>query len=100
MKLSESIKPISFLKTYASEVIRDVFNNRSTVIITHNGEAKAVLQDIKTFEKTQESIALLKILSLGTKEFEKGKYKSLEKAFESTSRKINKFKNERREVSS
>jgi len=100
MKLSESIKPISFLKTYASEVIRDVFNNRSTVIITHNGEAKAVLQDIRTFEKTQESIALLKILSLGTKEFEKGKYRSLDQAFESTSKKIVKFKNDRREVSS
>ena len=64
MKYSESIKPISYLKTHASKVIKDVSDNQKTLVITHNGEAKVVLQDVKVYEKTQESIALLKILAL------------------------------------
>jgi len=68
MKFSEDIKPISYLKTHASEVIRDVAENQKTIIITHNGEAKVIVQDVKVYEKTQEGIALLKILALSGKE--------------------------------
>ena len=76
MKYSESIKSISYLKTHASKVIRDVTDNQKTLIITHNGEAKVVLQDVKVYEKTQESIALLKILALSGKEIKLGDRKS------------------------
>ena len=62
MKLSESVRPISYLKTHASEVIRDVSENYKTILITHNGEAKAILQDVKVYEKQQETIAMLKYL--------------------------------------
>ena len=51
MKLSESIKPISYLKSHAADVLRQVAENRRAVVITQNGEAKAVVQDIKTFEE-------------------------------------------------
>ena len=78
MKFSEAVKPISYLKTHASEVVRNVSENQKTLIITHNGEAKVVLQDVKVYEKTQESIALLKILALSGKELRKGNYKTLE----------------------
>lgn len=100
MKFSESVKPISYLKTHASEVVRDVSANRKTLIITHNGEAKVVLQDVKVYEKTQESIALLKILALSGKEIKKGNYKTLEKSFGNVRKRINDFKRGESEIRS
>ena len=100
MRYSESIKPISYLKTHASEVIRDVVENQKTMLITHNGEAKVILQDVKVYEKTQESIALLKILALSGKEIRKGNYKTLGKSFENVRTRINYFKQGQREVQS
>lgn len=67
MKLSESIKPISYLKAHASELIREVAIEHKTLIITQNGEAKAVLQDLQSYEQTQESLALLKMLAQSSK---------------------------------
>lgn len=100
MKFSEAVKPISYLKTHASEVVRNVSENQKTLIITHNGEAKVVLQDVKVYEKTQESIALLKILALSGKELRKGNYKTLRKSFEDLRNRINEFKREQREIQS
>jgi prevent-host-death family protein len=98
MKFSESIKPISYLKTHASEVIRDVVKNQKTLVITHNGKAKVVLQDVKLYEKTQESIALLKILALSGKEIKSGKSKPLHISLKNVQKKINEFKREQSEV--
>ncbi len=81
MKLSKTVKSISYLKAHASEILRDVTSNKKTMVITQNGEAKAVLQDVKIYEEVQESLALLKILALSNKNKEKGKYKSAESAF-------------------
>lgn len=92
MKLSESVKPISYLKAHASEILRDVANNRKTMIITQNGEAKVVLQDVKIYEEMQESLALLKILALSTKSRDKKKYKALESSFDDIRKKINQRK--------
>lgn len=100
MKFSKDIKPISYLKTHASEVIRDVAENQKTIIITHNGEAKVIVQDVKVYEKTQEGIALLKILALSGKELKKGKYISVEKSFENVRKRIADFKISQREVQS
>ncbi|NHQ60261.1 type II toxin-antitoxin system Phd/YefM family antitoxin [Chlorobium sp. BLA1] len=82
MKYSTSIKPISFLKTHASEVIREVSANRGTMIITHNGEAKVIVQDVHLYEETQESLALLKILAQSSQSIEKGRYKPVSESFE------------------
>ena len=67
MKLSEAVKPISYIKSHASEVIREIIEGHGSVVITLNGEAKAILQDIREYEKTQESLALLKIVALSRK---------------------------------
>ena len=72
MPLSHQIKPISYLKAHASEIVRDI-GKTAPMIITQNGEAKAVLQDIDSFEQTQETMALLKILALGARQIEEGK---------------------------
>jgi len=81
MKFSENIKPISFLKAHASEIIRDLSKSKKTLIITQNGEAKAVVQDIELYEKNQESLALLKILALSSNSIRKGKTKPASKSF-------------------
>jgi len=81
MLLQEAVKPISYVKAHAAEIIRDVAENHKTIIITQNGEAKAVLQGIAEFERTQESLALLKILALGRKDLETGKVRPAEEVF-------------------
>lgn len=73
MKYSEQIKPISYLKAHAAEIVRNLSKEQQPLVITQNGEAKVVIQDIKSYEQTQETIALLKILSLGAKQIEEGK---------------------------
>jgi len=88
MKHSEAIKPISYLKAHASKLIRDISNNQKTMIITQNGEAKVILQDIKLYEKTQESLAMLKILAISNKNLKDGKIKPINQAFKDIREKI------------
>ena len=75
MRYSTRIKPISYLKANAAEVLLQLAEQREPLYITQNGEAKAVLQDIASYEETQETLALLKILALGSQEIEAGKVK-------------------------
>ena len=89
MKLSEAVKPISYIKAHASEVVREL-EEKGTFIITLNGEAKAVLQDIREYEKTQESLAMLKILAQSRKSLEEGKVTSAKEAFRKVREKIQK----------
>jgi prevent-host-death family protein len=72
MKYSTRIRPISYLKANAAEVIRELAEQREPLVITQNGEAKAVIQDVASFEQTQETLALLKILALGNRQIEEG----------------------------
>lgn len=81
MKPSQHVKPISHLKAHAPEVIAGLAEHGEPIVITVHGEAKAVLQDIASFEQTQETLALLKILALGNRELEQGKFRPLSRAF-------------------
>ena len=83
MKMSESIRPISYLKAHAAELVRDVAENQKTLVITQNGEAKVVVQDIRSYEDTQETLALLKMLAQSKKSQEAGRGKPLKEAFRS-----------------
>ena len=93
MKYNEDIKPISYLKANAAGIIRKLHKSRKSMIITQNGEAKAVIQDITTFRQYQESLALLKVLAQGAKDIEKGKIKPAKKAFTDIEQKITSLKN-------
>jgi prevent-host-death family protein len=73
MKLSSQIKPISYLKAHAAEIVRNMGEQREALVITQNGEAKVVMQDIESYEQTQKTMALLKILALGNRQIEEGK---------------------------
>ncbi len=81
MKLSNNIKPISYLKAHAADIIRNIGNTQEPLIITQNGEAKAIVQDIESFEKERETMAMLKILALGNQQIEKGEVISASEAF-------------------
>ena len=73
MKLSSQIKPISYLKAHTAEIVRNLGKRREPLVITQNGEAKVVIQDIESYEQTQDTMALLKILALGNRQIEEGK---------------------------
>jgi prevent-host-death family protein len=75
VRCSSRVKPISYLKANAAEVLAQLAEQREPLLITQNGEAKAVLQDVASFEETQEALALLKILALGNKDMAAGKVK-------------------------
>ena len=75
MRYSANIKPISYLKANAAEVIRRLADEREPMVITQNGEATAVVQDIASYEQTQEMLALLKLLALGNRDVEAGRTK-------------------------
>lgn len=88
MKLSEQVKPLSYLKAHAPEIIRTLGDNRQPVVITVHGEAKAVLQDVAQYEETQETLALLKVLALTGKQVEEGKVRPVAEAFAHIRRRI------------
>ena len=73
MKLSMQIRPISYLKAHAAEIVKNLHERPQPLVITQNGEAKVIIQDIESYEQTQETMALLKILALGTRQVEEGK---------------------------
>jgi len=75
VRYSTRIKPISYLKANAAEVLLDLAENKEPIVITQNGEAKAVIQDVASFEQTQETLALLKLLALGNQDIEAGRIK-------------------------
>ena len=73
MRYSAQIKPISYLKANAAEVLAALAEKREPVVITQNGEAKAVIQDIASYEQTQETLTLLKLLALGNQDVAAGR---------------------------
>jgi prevent-host-death family protein len=76
MKFSSQIRPISYLKAHASEIVRTLGESREPLVITQNGEAKVVVQDIDSYEQMQESIVMLKMLALGMRQVEQGQVTS------------------------
>jgi prevent-host-death family protein len=81
MKLSKSIKPISYLKSHTAEALRHVGRVQEPMVITQHGEAKAVLQDIVSYEQMQESLTLLKMLAQSSKSIREGRSKPAKSAF-------------------
>ncbi|WP_319523737.1 type II toxin-antitoxin system Phd/YefM family antitoxin [uncultured Desulfosarcina sp.] len=72
MNFKKDIKPISFFKSHAAEVIKNLNETHGTMIITQHGEAKAIIQDITEYERIQEALALLKMAAEGQKDFKEG----------------------------
>jgi prevent-host-death family protein len=68
VRFSSQVKPISYLKANAAEILAELGEKREPLVITQNGEAKAILQDVASFEATQETLAFLKLIALGNRE--------------------------------
>ena len=88
MHLSQDIKPISYLKSKTAEVINSVNENQRTIIITQNGEAKAVIQDIKSYENLQNSLNLLKLIVQSENDIENNEVIEQDKMFENLEQKL------------
>ncbi len=88
MKLSETVKPVSYLKSHTAEALRDVREKRQPMVITQHGEARAVLMDIVSYEQTQESLALLKMLAQSSRSIREGRHKPLKQAFADVRKRI------------
>lgn len=82
MSLAEQIKPISYLRSNAADIVKGFSVNPDPLIITQNGEAKMVVMDIAMFEQQQESMALLKLVAMGRKEFEEGRHQDADAFFD------------------
>lgn len=80
MKPSQ-VKPISYLKSHAAEIVRDITESGEPMLITQNGEAKVVVQDAQSYEDLQQTVALLKILAMGQKDIEAGHYTPADDVF-------------------
>jgi len=78
LNLANDIKPISYIKSHTAEMIRQVGDNKNPIVITQNGEAKAVIIDIDSYQNLINSVNLMKIISIGDRDIKNGKIVSHE----------------------
>ena len=81
MKISTDIKPVSYLKSRAKDMLDQVNETHRPIVITQNGEPKAVLQDTESYEHMRNAIGILKLISLGEEDIREGKSKSQDDVF-------------------
>ena len=81
MNISKDIKPITYLKSRAADLLKQINETRRPVVITQNGEPKAVLQDPESYENMRNAIGILKLISQGEEDIKDGKSKSQEDVF-------------------
>ncbi len=81
MNISTEIKPVTYLKAKAADLLKQINETRRPVIITQNGEPRAVLQDPKSYENMRNAMGILKLISQGERDIRKGRVKSQEDVF-------------------
>jgi len=82
MKLTDRVKPISYLKAEAAQIVKDLEDTGEPLVITQNGEAKLIVQDVRSYEQTQQMIAMLKLLALAEKDISTGNYREASDVFD------------------
>ena len=90
MKISSDIKPVSYLKSHAADILKQINETHRPVVITQNGEPRAVLQDPDSYDKMRNAIGLLKLISQGEEDIKQGRTKSQEKVFKNIDNLLNK----------
>ena len=81
MDISRDIKPVTYLKARAADLLKQINETRRPVVITQNGEPRAVLQDPESYQNMRNAIGLLKLISLGEEDIKDGKARSQEEVF-------------------
>jgi prevent-host-death family protein len=81
MNISQDIRPVTYLKSRAADLLKQINETHRPVIITQNGEPRAVLQDPKSFEDMRNAIGMLKLISQGEEDIRHGKSKLQQEVF-------------------
>jgi prevent-host-death family protein len=81
MNISSDIKPVSFLKSHAADILKQINETRRPVVITQNGEPKSVLQDPESYDNMRKAIGLLKLISQGEEDIKQGNAKTQDRVF-------------------
>ena len=89
MKLSEDIKPVTYVKTHSSDLIKEINTNKRPIVITQNGTARAVLMDIQTYEKQKNTLLMLKLIAQGESDIIKGNLVEQEEFFRELDKRLN-----------
>jgi len=92
MNITTDIKPVSYLKSKSADLLKQINETHRPVIITQNGEPKAVLQDTKSYENMRNAIGMLKLISQGEEDIKKGKTRTQEDVFEKLETQLKKRK--------
>ena len=92
MNLKDDIRPISYIKTNAADMLRRVNETHNPIIITQNGEAKAVLLDTESYQSMKNSIGILKILSQSEKDIDVNELYTQESVFSELDEKLSELK--------
>ncbi len=92
MNLKEDIRPISYIKTNAADMLKRVNETHNPIVITQNGEAKAVLMDTESYQDMRNSLGILKIISESEKSIEENKVFSHEYVKKTMEAKIKELK--------
>ncbi|PID72707.1 MAG: prevent-host-death protein [Desulfobulbus propionicus] len=88
MNLTEDIRPITYLKNQAADVLKQINETQRPMIITQNGEPRAVLQDPVSYENMRNAISLLKLISQGEDDIRQGKVRSQEDVFSDLEKRV------------
>lgn len=75
MKLSTQVKPLSYLRSHTTEIIKELTKSREPMLITQNGEARLVVMDVRSYEEHEQTLALLKLLALDNREIKQGQFR-------------------------
>jgi len=92
MNLREDIKPISYIKTNAADMLKRVNDTHNPIVITQNGEAKAVLMDTESYQEMRNSLGILKLLAESEKDIDNEDLYSQEEVFDEIESKLNEIK--------
>ncbi|MGN0738980.1 MAG: type II toxin-antitoxin system Phd/YefM family antitoxin [Treponema sp.] len=87
--INECIKPISYVKTNAADMMNFVNDRKEPLIITQNGESRAVLLDVESYQEMKDAFNLLKIIQFSEKDIKAGKSRPAGEVFENLKRKYN-----------
>ena len=90
MNISEDIRSITYLKAKAADLLKQINDTHRPVVITQNGEPKAILQDPKSYENMRNALGLLKLIAQGEEEIKKRKTKAQAEVFANLQKKLKK----------
>ncbi len=81
MNIINDIRPVTYLESRAADLLKQINDTHRPVIITQNGEPKAVLQDPESFENMRNAIGILKLISMGEEDIKNGNMLEQETVF-------------------